>query len=142
MGTNGKCIRTFDGVTLVEYRDRIELTPYYWYREFVGLGRYRANEVGPEAGSALFPLFSAVMGDNEIWVIASWRQYEDGKRECLSMRYLDPEATEAEVFRFTEITELGACFYHSSLGGTARISSPSLRAERPYRTGLGPGSWE
>jgi hypothetical protein len=39
----------FAGVRLVEYRDRIALTPLYWCREFVGIGRFKASEVGPQA---------------------------------------------------------------------------------------------
>jgi hypothetical protein len=87
-------IPPFAGVTLVEYRDRIELTPIYWYREFVGLGRFKANEVGPQPGDDMHPFFNAIMGDNEIWVIASWRRYEDEREEALDIQYLDPEATE------------------------------------------------
>jgi hypothetical protein len=40
-------IPPFAGVTLVECDDEIQLTPYYWYPEFVGLGRHKANEGGP-----------------------------------------------------------------------------------------------
>ena len=36
-------IPPYAGVRLVEYQDRIRLTPYYWVREFVGYGRYRAD---------------------------------------------------------------------------------------------------
>jgi hypothetical protein len=90
-------IPPFAGVRLVEYGDRIALTPLYWFREFVGLGRFKANEVGPQAGDDTHPLFKAIMGDNEIWVIASWRRYEDGREEALNIEYLDPEATEAEA---------------------------------------------
>ena len=82
---------------MVEYRDRIELTPIYWYREFVGMGRFKANEVGPQPGDDMHPFFKAIMGDNEIWVIVSWRRYEDGREEDMNISYLDPEATEAEA---------------------------------------------
>jgi hypothetical protein len=90
-------IPPFAGVRLVEYRDRIELTPIYWYREFVGMGRFKANEVGPQPGDDMHPFFKAIMGDNEIWVIVSWRRYEDGREEDMNISYLDPEATEAEA---------------------------------------------
>ena len=50
-------IPPFAGVTLVEYRDRIELTPVYWVREFVGLGRFKANRVGPQPGEDMYPFF-------------------------------------------------------------------------------------
>ena len=87
----------FAGVRLVEYRDRIALTPLYWCREFVGMGRFKANEVGFQSGEDMFPLYNAIMGDNEIWVIVSWRRYEDGREEDMNISYLDPEATEAEA---------------------------------------------
>lgn len=115
-------IPPFAGVTLVEYRDRIELTPVYWVREFVGLGRFKANEVGPQPGENLYPLFNMVMGDNEIWVVARWLRYEDGTEEAINLNYLDPGATEAEarasyesMVRFQnlskqELQDLMACF--------------------------------
>jgi hypothetical protein len=87
----------FAGVKLVEYRDRISLTPLYWCRKFVGMGRCKANKVGPQPGDDMHPLFNAIMGDNEIWVIVSWRRYEDGREEDMNISYLDPEATEAEA---------------------------------------------
>ena len=87
----------FAGVTLVEYRDHIELTPVYWYREIVGLGRYKASEVGPQPGDDLHPFFNAVMGDKEIWGVVSWRRFEDGTEEPINFQYLDPEATEEEA---------------------------------------------
>jgi len=87
----------FRGVSLVEYRDRIELTPIYWFRELVGLGRFNANEVAPQQDDGIHPFYSAVMGDKEIWVVASWRRYEDGSEEALNIRYLDPTVTETEA---------------------------------------------
>jgi len=71
---------------LVEYRDRIELTPFYWYRDFVGLGRFKANEIGPQPGDDMHPFFNAVMGDNEIWVVARWLRYEDGEEEAMDLQ--------------------------------------------------------
>ena len=99
-------IPPFAGVKVVEYRDRVELTPFCWYREIVGLGRKKANEVGPQPGDDMHPLFNAIMGDKEIWVIACWRRYEDGREEALSISHLNPEATEAEAKkRFDEQVE-------------------------------------
>lgn len=118
-------IPPFAGVTLVEYKDRIELTPVYWIREFVGLGRFKANEVGPQKGEPLHPLFAAVMGNKEIWVVARWQQYEDGREEALNLDYLDPEATEVEaraayesMVRFQnmskkELEDLASCFVNT-----------------------------
>jgi hypothetical protein len=90
-------IPPFAGVVLVEYEDRISLTPIYWYREFVGLGRFQADRVGPQPGDDMHPMFHAIMGDKEIWVIASWRRYEDGREEAMLLQYLDPEATRASA---------------------------------------------
>ena len=87
----------FAGVTLVEYRDRIELTPVYWYREILGLGRFKAPKVGPQPGDVMYPFFNAVMGDKEIWVVAQWRRFEDGREEAINLIYLDPEATETDA---------------------------------------------
>lgn len=112
----------FAGVTLVEFRDRIELTPVYWVREFVGLGKHSADDVGPQPGDDLHPLYNAVMGGKPIWVIATWRWYESGHEEAIRLVYLDPEATEAEahkeleqVVRFENLSrhdleELSKCF--------------------------------
>jgi hypothetical protein len=87
----------FTGVTLVEYRDRFEFTPIYWVREFVGLDRFKAKKIEPQPGEPLHELYSAVMGEHEIWVVARWNQYEDGREEAMSLECLDPEATEAEA---------------------------------------------
>ncbi len=87
----------FAGVALVECHDELELRPFYSVREFVGLGRHKASEVGPPEGDPMHPFFSAVMGEREIWVIATWRRYEDGSDEKLGLDFLDPEATEADA---------------------------------------------
>jgi len=101
-------IPPFAGVALVEFRDRIELTPYYWIREFVGLGRKKVTEVGPDPGDEMRPFFDAMMGKGEIWVIAQWQRFEDGREEAINLIYLDSKATEAEarreLDRWTEFT--------------------------------------
>jgi hypothetical protein len=33
----------------------------------------------------MLPFFNAIMGDKEIWVIASWRRFEDGREEALNI---------------------------------------------------------
>jgi hypothetical protein len=96
-------IPPFAGVTLIEYRDRIRLTPYYWYREFVGLGRFKANEVGPQPGEDMHPFFHGIMGNNDIWVVATWHRYEDGREEPINLEYLDPEATKEEAEKCLEL---------------------------------------
>ncbi len=90
-------IPPFAGVSLVEFRDRIQLTPYYWVREFVGYGRYRADEVGLPPEHNLHSFFNAIMGKNEIWVVVSWQRFDDGREEPLNLIYLDPEATEEDA---------------------------------------------
>lgn len=85
------------GVTLVECRDRLELRPYYWCREFVGLGRFNSTEVGPKPGHRLHEIFAAINQGRDIWVVTSWRRHEDGSEEELITNYLDPEATEADA---------------------------------------------
>jgi hypothetical protein len=44
-------IPPFAGVMLVEYRDRIELTPVYWFRENIGLGGRKASEIESQTGA-------------------------------------------------------------------------------------------
>lgn len=115
-------IPPFAGVTLVEYRDRIELTPFEWVREIVGLGRFKADEVGPQPGDDMDPFFKAVVGDKEIWVIVRWHRFEDGREDVLNANYLDPETTEAVARREfesmidfvnlskAELEAIGKCF--------------------------------
>ncbi len=72
-------IPPFSGVNLVEYHDRVELTPVCWFLEFVGYGQFNATRVGPAPEDDLYPFYKGVMGNREIWVIAVWRRYEDGQ---------------------------------------------------------------
>lgn len=95
-------IPPFAGVALVEYRDRIALTPICWCREFVGLGRFDSRQVGPQPGEPLHPMFSALMKGKKIWVIVAWRQYEDGTEEPLRIHHLDPRATKRDAHRTFE----------------------------------------
>ena len=90
-------IPPFDGVKLLEYKDRIELSPVYSFREFVGLGRMEANDLPAPTGPLSSRLFKAFMADRKIWVVARWRRYEDGQEEAINLHYLDSEATEEEA---------------------------------------------
>jgi hypothetical protein len=74
-------IPQYPGIKLVEFWDHLELVPVGWYRNIVGLGRFKADKVGFQAGEAMFPMFQAAMENKEIWVIVSWRIYEDGTEE-------------------------------------------------------------
>src|SRR5258708_1403707 len=137
-------IPPFAGVTLQECRDRIALTPYYWCREFVALGKYEADKVGPQSGERLHPLFAAIMGGKKIRVVTTWRRYEDGRDEALNIHYLDPEATEADArlafdqaSRFLamsreELEKLTACFKASPDEIAYAESRPS--EEKPGRS--------
>ncbi|MGH9726764.1 MAG: hypothetical protein ACRD41_17035, partial [Candidatus Acidiferrales bacterium] len=105
-------IPPFDGVRLIEFREQMELTPFSWVREFVGLGRKKVSEVGPGPGEPGHEFFKAAMGDGEIWVIARWLRYEDGHEEALNIDYLDSETTEQqarkhcdEMWRFANMTK-------------------------------------
>lgn len=134
----------FAGVSLVEYRDRIELTPYYWIREFVGLGRIKASEVGPHPEEEMRPFFDAMMGDGEIWVIARWRRFDDGTEEAININYLDGQATEDEarnsfqqMVEFADLTkeelqDLASCF-KASEEDLAYIEDrfPDVKSEAP-----------
>jgi len=94
----------FAGVELVHRRERFELRPYAWVRNFTGMGKYKADQVGPEKGETLYPLFNDIFGGQDIWVIATWRRYEDGTDEAINLQYLDPATTEAEVRRIFDQT--------------------------------------
>jgi len=87
----------FAGVALVECHDRIELAPLCWCREFVGLGRFDSREIGPSPVDQMHPFFKAVMKGRKIWVIATWRQYDNGQEEPLRLQYLDPSATRKQA---------------------------------------------
>lgn len=115
-------IPPFAGVSLVEYRDRIELRPYYWCREFFGLGRIRGCDVPEASGSIFTTLFRKLFWRRKVWVIVCWRRYEDGREEALRIQYLSPEVKEDEArrmlgyeLRFTEqpreeLESLLSCF--------------------------------
>lgn len=94
----------FAGVTLVEFSDRIELLPTYWVREFIGLGRFKASEVGPQPGEPLHDFYHAAMGE-DVWVIAVWKRYDDGREEAIRLEHLDSSATEADAWRAFERAE-------------------------------------
>jgi hypothetical protein len=70
------------------------LTPVYSYREIIGLGRFKATDVGPQPGENLYEFFSAAMGTGDIWVVVRWKRYEDGQEEPININYLDPGQTE------------------------------------------------
>jgi len=86
-------IPQYPGIKLVELGDHLELVPVGWYRNIVGLGRFKADKVGLQPGESLFPMFKAAMGTEEIWVIVSWRIYEDGTEEVDDVIYCDPQTT-------------------------------------------------
>jgi hypothetical protein len=87
----------FSGIALAEHRDRIEITPTYWVREIVGLGRCSAHKFVEQQREDMRPFYSAMMGDKDVWVIATWRAYDDGREEEIRTEYLDGDSTEAEA---------------------------------------------
>lgn len=115
-------IPPFAGVTLVEYRDRIALTPIYWVREFIGLGKLPASVLPEPTGPFSGHLFKTLWVGKDVWVVARWHRYDDGREEPLNLEYLDPEATESEakaayerMIRFAnlskdELLSLSKCF--------------------------------
>ena len=74
-------IPPYCGVRLVEFSDRLELTPVGWYRDCVGLGKFKANKVGFEPGEEWYSKWNEVMGSNEIWVVVSWKVFDDGSEQ-------------------------------------------------------------
>lgn len=90
-------IPPFTSVALVECRERIELTPLFWYREFVGYGRLDADELRPALESTFGPLFDAMTAGGTIWVVTAWRRFEDGREEPLRRHVLGAGATEADA---------------------------------------------
>jgi hypothetical protein len=95
--SNRIIVPPFDGITLVDFRDRIELKPFSWCREFVALGRKNASVVGPQPGEEIYPFFNAVMGDKDVWVVTAWSRFENGEEEVNLVNYLDPDATEQKA---------------------------------------------
>jgi hypothetical protein len=94
----------FAGVELVLRRECFELKPYAWVRNFTGMGRYRADRVGPKKGEQMYPFFKDVFGEKDIWVIVTWRRFEDGTDEAINLQYLDPATTEAEARKIFDQT--------------------------------------
>lgn len=125
----------FRGIKLVVHQDRIELTAVYWVREFVGLGRRKADDVGPSPSDGLSPMYKGVMGDKDIWVVAVWRRFDDGREQAIRLECLDPETTEKEArdaFEATcrfeqlskqELTDLAGCVDQASKGDGNYIES-------------------
>lgn len=87
----------FAGVALVEVRDEIQIRPYAWCREFLGMGKCRGRDVLPEGTGFLSHWFSKLIRWKKVWVVVAWRQYEDGTEETLRCHILDPQATEADA---------------------------------------------
>ena len=110
----------FAGVTLFAFEDRLEFIATYRYREFVGLGRCKVSEA--QVGNDMRPLFDALMGDQEVWVVVQWRRFDDGREEAINIEYISPDATEAEARRAfdrhnsflnmskKELQDLSGCF--------------------------------
>ena len=86
-------IPPYAGVRLVEFWDRLELVPVGWYRNIVGLGKFKASKIGFQPGELLHSLFNSVMGAKEIYVVVSWRVYDDGREEVGEVIYCDPLTT-------------------------------------------------
>lgn len=87
----------FAGVKLVEYQDRIALTPVYWVREFVGLGKCPVAELPAPADFTFSSILWKSWAGKEVWVVARWLRYDDGREEVINLNNLDPEATEEDA---------------------------------------------
>jgi len=94
---NDVIVPPFACVSLVECRERVELTPLYWYREFVAYGKFDATAVGPALKSPLRPSFDALMASKSVWVVTAWRRFEDGREEDLRTHCLGAGSTEADA---------------------------------------------
>lgn len=117
--SDGMPFPSFSGVTLVEYRDHIELAPTYWVREFVGLAKIQASEIKPKEWSGFSSVVYESWGDREVWVVMRWERYEDGTEKPTMMNVMD--GTEAEARRAAQqmmdfcnmskddLEELGKC---------------------------------
>jgi hypothetical protein len=69
LGKGESIIPPFEGVAVIEYADRVQLSPTYWCREFVGLGRIDRRKVDPALVADLHPMLRALEA-SIIWVIA------------------------------------------------------------------------
>lgn len=121
-------IPTFHSVAVTEYADHIRLTPTYWCREFVGLGRCPTSTVasaGTKPKEQIHPDFYEAMG-KEIWVICWWERYEDGREKPLQLQCISGTTSEREVratfqqlINFTNMTKkeleaIGKLFHPSA----------------------------
>jgi hypothetical protein len=90
-------IPPFAGVRLVEFQDRLEFIATYRYREFVGLGKCPVAEVRPQIREDMLPFFDAMMGDKEVWVVAQWNRFDDGREEQINLEIISPDTSEADA---------------------------------------------
>lgn len=119
-GKGQMIVPPFAGVSLVEYRDRVELTPAYWVREFVGLGKCKGKDVLCQPEDDSYTIFDEFLQDKDVWVVVGWEQCEDGREEPTLMNVV--HGTEAEAQKAyqgmidfcnmskAELEEIGKCF--------------------------------
>jgi hypothetical protein len=80
----------YAGVELVEFWDRLELRPFGWFRDCLGLARFKANELSFEPGDVDYEKWNEKMGDNEIWVVVNWKVFENEDDEVDRVIYCRP----------------------------------------------------
>lgn len=66
---------------MVEFSDRLELLPVGWVRDCIGLGRFKACDVGFEPHEKDFADWKRIMGDGDIFVVVNWKVYDDESDE-------------------------------------------------------------
>jgi hypothetical protein len=98
-------------VRLVECRDFIALVPVSAYREFFGYGRIQAADIPVKEG-LLATLVSRCAKDEDVWMVMSWKRFDDGHEESGLTEYLFDGGTEsdarkamARMIRFCRMTK-------------------------------------
>jgi hypothetical protein len=92
----------YTGVRLIEYWDRLELCPVGWYRDCVGLGRFKADKVGFEPHEQNYSKWREIMGSHEIWVVVNWMVFEDDSDKVEHVIHCRPGTTLEEAQRVFE----------------------------------------
>jgi hypothetical protein len=122
LSNGGVLIPPFQGVAVIEYSDRIQMSPTYWCREFVGFGCAQVTKPDAVATKNMNPFEWALTRSGQVWVIAWWERFEDGREKALQINFLNGESSEdaareaaQRLFEFANETKeylemLGRCF--------------------------------
>lgn len=78
---------------MLEFSDRLELCPVGWYRDCLGLGKFRADKAGFEPHEEMYSKWKQIMGSGEIWVVVHWMVFENESDKVDHVIYCRPGTT-------------------------------------------------